>query len=455
MNGQRALFPLAALALGTALILGGAGNDYPLLAGAIQLTSLSLLAALIVGQTADPSTGFGRMSLLLCAAPVVLVLCQLVPLPPAIWTQLPGRDLPAAILSASGIKPGWRPLSLEPELTIATALEMLPGIALFLAVRRLEANQLRRLAQLAIMVGIASAVIGGIQKALNGPAILSFFDTDPANAPGLFVNRDHQADFLLLQMPLVALAARLGRRDSGGASSQVTIGCAAIFLLAAGIVATLSRTGLLLLPMAAFGSLAVMFDLRWNMRRLLGTLAGLALIVIVAAQLPAVDLVVQRFGQEDARPVIWAQSMTALRTYWPAGAGVGTFSRVYPVEEGINTLLPAFVNNAHCDYIELVLDGGIAALLLIAAFAAWLCWAIVIAARSRGEREERSAMAASLIGIGVVLLHSCVDYPLRMMAIMALFGMFCGLLVRSVERLQRNHGTGRRQGPGGDEARFG
>ena len=35
---------------------------------------------------------------------------------------------------------------------------------------------------------------------------------------------------------------------------------------------------------------------------------------------------------------------------------------------------------------------------------------------------------AASISIAMLLLHSCVDYPLRTPAMMAMFGLFCGML---------------------------
>src|SRR6185503_8570434 len=74
-----------------ALLLGG-GTRQGLWSDAIvQLASLPLLASALFQLSRAEFSGRGRVALFLLSAVVLLPILQLLPLPPAIWTLLPGR----------------------------------------------------------------------------------------------------------------------------------------------------------------------------------------------------------------------------------------------------------------------------------------------------------------------------------------------------------------------------
>ena len=68
-----------------------------------------------------------------------LIAIQLVPLPPAIWTALPGRDFVANGYALLGQPLPWLPISLAPYQTIASALWLLPPLAIIAGMLRLGA----------------------------------------------------------------------------------------------------------------------------------------------------------------------------------------------------------------------------------------------------------------------------------------------------------------------------
>src|SRR3546814_12363842 len=43
-----------------------------------------------------------------------LVLLHLMPLPPAIWSAFPGREIVSGVFDASGLDKSWQPLSIDP-----------------------------------------------------------------------------------------------------------------------------------------------------------------------------------------------------------------------------------------------------------------------------------------------------------------------------------------------------
>ena len=101
---------------------------------------------------------------------------------------------------------------------------------------------------------------------------------------------------------------------------------------------------------------------------------------------------------------------------------MGSFERIYQVHEPDALLDPTYMNHAHNDWLEILLNGGaIAALLLIFAFIGF----------SLQLRRAFSARAASLpavqysrLGLVMVLLAalaSVFDYPLRVPSLAFLF----------------------------------
>jgi O-antigen ligase len=87
--------------------------------------------------------------------------------------------------------------------------------------------------------------------------------------------------------------------------------------------------------------------------------------------------------------------MTADRPWM--GAGLGTWSTVYPKYAHIDT--GEFMNQAHNDWVQWAAEGGVPFVLLMILFAAALC----------GPAFQ------SVYGIGAVvfLLHAFVDYPMQ------------------------------------------
>ena len=82
--------------------------------------------------------------------------------------------------------------------------------------------------------------------------------------------------------------------------------------------------------------------------------------------------------------------------------------------------------------MELWLTGGIPAIVLLVAFLVWLAAAIVRVWKSR-EPEAPTldlalAQAASIV-IVLLLLHSALDYPLRIAALTVLFAIACAYLI--------------------------
>jgi O-antigen ligase len=76
-----------------------------------------------------------------------------------------------------------------------------------------------------------------------------------------------------------------------------------------------------------------------------------------------------------------------------------------------------YVNHAHNDFLELLLEGGAGAMVIFAVYVA------MVIARAV-QVYNRPLQRLALLSIAVILLHSIVDYPLRTMAIAMTFAFF-------------------------------
>ena len=158
------------------------------------------------------------------------------------------------------------------------------------------------------------------------------------------------------------------------------------------------------------------------------------MVLLIAFQLGFVGFT-QRFEQSGIEEIRWPVAQITSRAAianLPFGSGFGTFVPVYD-EFAPRTLLGvAYVNHAHDDWLELWLTGGAPAMVLVVGFLAWFA-ASSFRLWSNSPPEGRVldlalAQAASIV-IVLLLLHSVVDFPLRIPAVSVLFAMACAFLI--------------------------
>ena len=112
----------------------------------------------------------------------------------------------------------------------------------------------------------------------------------------------------------------------------------------------------------------------------------------------------------------------------PLGSGIGSFPAIYRGYEDPVSIVSTWVNHAHSDIVEIVLETGILGILLMLAFFIW--WgrrAYVVWVKD--ERPDHFARAAA-IASAAIIAHSFVDYPLRTAAISALFAVCLALMAQ-------------------------
>lgn len=440
--GQRRDFFAAAALLALALAVGGAGVRFPLLEGAVEAAAILVLAYLAATARWRAIPG-ALLPTMLIGFGLLLGLVQLLPLPPEIWQGLPGRALLARISAAAGLGEAWRPLSLDPEATRRALLALLPGAAMFWATLRLGADARLQLARITIGFALLGLLLGALQLASgNGAGVTPYPSAHSGSALGLFTNRNHHADFLMIAMLLAAGVGMAGRKKGARmpAVDRRWIAGGLIALFALGTIGTSSRMGLLILAPVLAVALLILFHGRIRPRPLMIGVGAVAVLAALALQSAPGQRVLNRFSWEDARQAIWSDTLWALPKYQPWGAGYGGFVPVFKAAESLDGLGRPLINHAHNDYLEIALEAGWPGMALVAGFLLFMGLGARRLASGRIGREERLAGWAALAGIAVTLLHSLVDYPLRMLALTTLFGMLCALLIpagRAEERPAR------------------
>jgi len=239
-----------------------------------------------------------------------------------------------------------------------------------------------------------------------------------ASPYGPYANHNHYAGLMEMLVPLAAASAFLER----GAKRGLLLFFSAI--MAVSIVCSRSRGGILALSVGVIFVSGILFRMSRNRRTLFIALALGALVAVLVIFLGN-DKVVARLTetQDSYRAAIYADSLRMWLHRPFLGFGWGTFPTVYPEYRSFYTNL--FVNHAHNDYLELLVETGVVGFaitlwFLFAAFRAGLRKVF-----DRDDHEGGILAIGLLSGIVSLLAHSFLDFNLHIAANAALFFVLC------------------------------
>jgi O-antigen ligase len=464
-QAPRLLFGLCALAIVSALVLGGGTHSGFLSDAILQFLTIPLLLVSLwqlLGLRSDTAVRATplKWELAFCAALVAVPLIQLIPLPPSIWTALPNRQAVAGAFELLGGRMPWMPISVSPEATWLSAVSLIPPLAIFLGTLLLSYRERRLMSLVVLSIGVVSVFLGLVQVAQGPSSSLRLFAfTNPTEAVGFFANRNHLAALLYaltllaacwaIDAAFAAAATRNRRRYDGPAIVVLVASFTLLIILVSAQAMARSRAGLGLTMLAVFGAFALVYSDRRvatpaDSRALSSvTPARLLLFATTLAILFSVQFtlyrVMERFGSdplEDGRISFARNTIEAAKAHMPFGSGMGTFVPVYAMfEKPQDVMINAYANHAHDDILEAWLETGVLGIALMGLFAAWLVRRSATIWRRAppgvSEIDLLLARAATVIVV-LLLLHSLVDYPLRTSAMMAVFAFACALLVAPV-----------------------
>jgi hypothetical protein len=433
---------------------------------ALELLGLAVLLALwarFAFAWRTPQASMTRQPLLvpLLMSPLLLALVQLMPLPAAWWAGLPGHAVYAETLEATGIAAGgWRPLSVSPDATTASLLAAIPLVATFLLGYFATARQLRTLLLSVSIVAFGEVALGLLQVS-GGEHSPFFFGVLSFGPPiGTFTNRNHYANYLAMALAgyiwLAYESMHVARRATdvrpwqGSFSNRhaTALWVAGGLVLVLGILLSRSRGAALFgLPMAGLGLAVVALRTLGRARGWRFAAAISAVLVLAAATLIGFDNVTSRLsGSQLASSASFRGELaqTSLRgalAFWPWGSGWGTYDLAYQRFQPPS--IAGYANHAHQDYVQMLFEGGFL-FVLTAGGVVWLAArrAQLLVHMARRDRTlDREAMAATLCGLGLLglLLHSLVEFNMRIPANAILGALLAGAYLRPLSLEARTH----------------
>lgn len=410
---------------------------------ALQLLAIPIILWSVLAQRSAPISASGRQLIGLMLLMLLIVALQLMPLPPAVWTALPGRQQVAQGLLMVGEPLPWMPLSLDPYNSIASALWLLPAIAVLLGIVRLESYREAWLAWVMAGVTIVSVAIGALQIAGGEQTPWYFYEiTNYGTTTGFFSNANHFATLLVATIPFLAalyLAAVARGRSMQKSSGLFVVLTGTLAVVMVGIAINRSIAGVALsIPVLAASLLMIL-----SRRRRLPLWTSLLVAILLAGSVAAAFsapfannlTTASEKSKEDSRYNSFTKSLAVTREFMPVGSGIGTFQQIYRTREDPAGVDRYYMNHVHGDYIELALETGVPGLLLLLLFLLW--WARRTLLIWRAEEPDYFARAAT-IATAAILAHSVVDYPLRTVAIGAVFAMCCSLMAEPRPRVRQN-----------------
>jgi O-antigen ligase len=372
-------------------------------------------------------------------ATIGVIVLQLIPLPPAIWTTLPGREAIANGYQLLGIPAPWLPITLSPHSTLSSAFHLLPPFAIILVMLRIGYDG-RWIAWVVAVVASGSVFLGILQLAGNETRQWRAYQLTSDAMTGLFANSNHLATLLVVTIPFTA-SMLFSRRSRSGRRLISLAAISVLAIVATGLVLNPSLAGLLLLvPVSAatFLVLTGKAERRSKWRRPTIALAMLGacatLVAIGSSDTTATNAKSSALPRYDA----FTNTLAATLDFMPVGSGFGTFVKIYERYQPDWQVSVEYMNHAHNDYLEAALEGGLPSVVLMLCFLIW--WIREAFALKRRESVPQVALAG-LIASGAILLHSLVDYPLRTAALATLFAACCVLLSR--EGIPEGQASGR------------
>lgn len=410
--------------LGVLTLAGGASRADAFAQVISRSAAFAALVAALIFTDRGPDRSAVPLLVLLAAA-VAIPLIQLIPLPPDLWAGLPGRDVIREAGRVAGGAQPWRPISLVPGATINAASSLVVPVSVALLAIQLNSPEQYRLMVVMLILIAASALIGLLQATgagFDNPLL----NDSPGDVSGLFANRNHFASLMAIGLVLAPVWA-VQSRSGGHVRPLVAFGLIILFVLI--ILAGGSRAGMVLgLVGLALGLLIVRGEIgrslsfrpRWLRAALLGGLVmAIAMSVLISISADravsierALDLDVSRDARSQALPVI----LKMITAHFPVGTGFGTFDQAFRIYEPFQMLRRTYLNQAHNDYAQIVLEGGLAGAVLLVAALSW--WGSASFRAWRAAEPRLLAKAGSVI-IFLVLLSSAFDYPARTPMVMA------------------------------------
>jgi O-antigen ligase len=298
------------------------------------------------------------------------------------------------------------------------------GIVLLIAAECVKEEEARKIfAFVMIFFGAGYAYFALVQElTANGKIFWIHSPHFHGSIYGSYVNHDHYAGLMEMLVPLPFVAS-MGHLLKGG--QRVFVAFCAV-LMASTIFLSGSRGGMLafVLEMVLFAALTL--GKRRSPRIALG-LTAVCVFILALLIFLGKGQVLGRLGDlsPGIRLNITKDSLRMFSQRPIGGWGLGTFPTVYPSFRSFYTNL--FVNEAHNDYAQLLVETGLLGFGLMVWFVISLYRHGLPTSRRWEFKWDGAVSLAALLGCTGILFHSFVDFNLQIPANAAMFYTLCGL----------------------------
>lgn len=462
LSGREARFYAFAAFFVIAFFTGGGSRDD--IQSLLLLRPLAVLFCAYALIVKAPGQWSGRQfPLYIVGALLALMILQLIPLPPSIWTELPERQIFADIANIAGIEQPWRPLSLSPSKTMNSLFSLAVPIAAIMLYLNLDREYRRRAVPVIIVLCAVSALwaIFQLVGSSRGPLYL-YRITNSGFGVGLFANRNHQAVILACAVIMLGWYAAFQKPAAKLSPLKFYASISTILVLVPLIFVTGSRAGLLLMIPALilslffvyFGSYYAKLITRKEKSRVrkaplfsarsvflmisIIAIVGISVSSMLLSRSTAYDRLFKADGFNELRVQLLPTLFTMLKDYMPFGSGFGSFEHIYKIYEPKELLSPSYLNQAHNDWLQFPIEGGIPAILM--AISVFLWFGIRLVRMVRKWRDSGSEKYLCLMSLSVIvffLIASIIDYPLRVPSVMAVFVVMICVFNDSIRSIQR------------------
>lgn len=339
-------------------------------------------------------------------------------------------------------------ISIAPIETESAILLVLAYGAIFVATVRLvrTRNQRRAIVMALIATSIVHVLWASTRLWSNAPFRASEPYADRLH--GAFVNANHFAAYLEIALTASfavlwseVLRERPHRLDSDRASrferkvTAIAWPALVFSILFAGIALTKSRMGItaaVVVSLALFVSALLHRRVRHRRRQLTVAAVLLLAATVSTALLTTRDVAFVRFLASDPRdpafdirPRLWSASLAAWRSAPNFGAGMGafrdSFRRVQPTE------IAGLAEQAHCDYLQMLVTGGWIGLAICASALAWIFVLLLRGWWRQPHREESAVTLASAGALLALAIHGIAEFNFSIPAIPATLAVVLGV----------------------------
>jgi O-antigen ligase len=135
----------------------------------------------------------------------------------------------------------------------------------------------------------------------------------------------------------------------------------------------------------------------------------------------------------EVRNTIASASLTAASQFWPWGSGLGSFEAVFPRFQPAISI--GYIEYAHNDYAQLLMELGAAGVVLMAAFAILLIHQVlnVVRVYRAEQRLPKVVVMQCFCGVGLLafLLHSWVEFNMHIPALAMTAAFLSGVFLRA------------------------